>query len=155
MQFSLALHKPSQPYTPPEIKIPPPLNGTLRFRGTYPSIEFIKSLVNIQGGIHFRSVEMGDARKVPLQMVIDACSDTVESITFWTGYREYYGFVVLLMPKLTPHISGSRTGPLAMCRPEKAQDRTGGRNRYVLRPPNLPVQSSFEHCIPIFLHLHR
>jgi len=92
MEFSLALREPSQRYIPPEIKIPPPLNGTLKFRGTYPSIEFIESLVNVQGGIHFRSLEMGDARKAPLQMLIDACPDTIESITFWTGYREYLRF---------------------------------------------------------------
>ncbi|KAF9650458.1 hypothetical protein BDM02DRAFT_3185306 [Thelephora ganbajun] len=88
-QFSLARHNSSQPYTPPKIMTPPPLNGTLRFRGTYPSIEFIQSLLKVPGGIHFRSVEMGDTRKVPLQMIIDACSSTIESITFWTGYREY------------------------------------------------------------------
>ena len=91
MQFSLARHNPSQSCTSPQIQTPP-LNGSLRFRGTYPSIEFIQSLVNVPGGIHFRSVEMGDARKFPLQTIIDACSNTVESITFWTGYRECLRF---------------------------------------------------------------
>ena len=88
VQFPIARHRPSKSYTPPKIKVPPPLNGTLRFRRTYPSIEIIQSLVNVPGGIHFRSIEMGDAREIPLQTIIDACSNTVESITFWTGYRE-------------------------------------------------------------------
>jgi len=92
MQFSLARHRSSQPYTSPETKAPPPLNGALRFRGTYPSIEFIQSLVNVPGGIHFRSIEMEDARGIPLQTIIDACSNTVESVTFWTGYRECLPF---------------------------------------------------------------
>ena len=40
--------------------------------GTYSSIGFIQSLVNFTGGIRFRSVEIGDARGIPLQMIIDA-----------------------------------------------------------------------------------
>lgn len=87
VQLPLARHGPSKSYTPPKIKIPPPLNGTLKFRLSYPSIEFIQSLVNVPGGIHFRSIEMGDAKEIQLQMIIDACSNTVESIT-WTGCRE-------------------------------------------------------------------
>lgn len=86
-QFPLARHRPSKSYVPPKIKVPPPLNGTLRFRLSYPSIEFIQSLVNVPGGVHFRSIEMGDAKEIQLQTIINACSNTVESIT-WTGCRE-------------------------------------------------------------------
>lgn len=156
VQFSLTRHKPAQPYTPPEIKIPPPLNGALRFRGTYPSLEFIQSLINVPGGIHFRSVEMGDARRVPLQTVIDACSNTLESITFWTGYRERPRFHIASHIVFTLRIiSGGRTESQAVRCPQKAQDRTSRRDRYVPQPPSISFQGSFEYHIAIFLHLRR
>ena len=156
VQFSLARHKPAQPHTTQQIKIPPPLNGALRFRGTYPSLEFIQSLINIPGGIHFRSVEMGDARTVPLQTVIDACSNDIESITFWTGYRECLRFHIASHTVFTLHIvSGGRAEPQTVYCPQKAQDRTSGRYRHIPQPPSLPLQGPFEYCIAILLYLRR
>lgn len=127
MQFSLARRKPSQPYTLLETTPHPPLNGTLRFRGTYPSIEFIKSLVNVPGGIHFRSVEMGDAREVPLQMIIDACPNTVELVTFRTGYRESAILCCCLHQDLS-RTSESYAKPPEMYRSQRTLDCLGRWN---------------------------
>ena len=77
-----------QPFAPPDVTTPPPLDGTLGFRITYPTISFIRSITNIPGGIHFRSVEMEKVRTAPLQAILDACSNTLESITFESGLRE-------------------------------------------------------------------
>ena len=88
-KFSSARRKRYQRYNPPEITTPPPLNGTLRLRAIYPSVKFIRPLLRFPGGFHFRSIEKEDAREVPLQMVLDACSKTIESITFGAGHREY------------------------------------------------------------------
>ena len=92
IESSLANPKPSRPYALPEPTTLPPLNGTLGFRGTYPSMNFLRSLMSVRGGIHFRSVEMGDARAIPFQETIDACSNTIETITFITSHREYLRF---------------------------------------------------------------
>lgn len=86
------LSGPIQPSTPPDTTTPPPLNGILRFRDTHPSATFIRSIVDIPGGIHFCSVEMGNVGEVSLQMVLNACSNTLESITFGSGLREYPQF---------------------------------------------------------------
>ena len=84
--------KPCQPFTPTEVSTPPPLDGTLRFRVNYPTITFTRSTANIPGGIHFRSVEMHRVRGAPLQVILNACSNTLESITFERGFREYPQF---------------------------------------------------------------
>ena len=72
----------------PEIVTPPSLNGTLRLTNIHLSIRLIQSLVKIPGGIHFRSIEIMDGAGTPLQAIIDACSSSVESITFRTILRE-------------------------------------------------------------------
>ena len=72
----------------PEITTPPPLNGILRLPNVRLSTSLIQSLVNIPGGIHFRSIVIMDGAGVPLQAVIDACSSSVESITLGTILRE-------------------------------------------------------------------
>jgi len=84
--------KPRQSFTPPGITTPPPLDGTLGFRVNYPSTSFVRSATSIPGGIHFRSVEMKKVREAPLQVILDACSKTLESITFRSGLREYLRF---------------------------------------------------------------
>ena len=84
-----------RPPTPSNVTTPPPLDGTLEFRDTYPTISFIRSIANAPGGIYFRSVEMQEVREAPLQVIVDACSNTLESITFGTSFREYPRFRIV------------------------------------------------------------
>lgn len=93
--------RPCQSFTPPDITTSPPLDGILWLRIAYPTISFLQSTVNITGGIHFRSVEMAKVRKAPLQVILDACSNTLESITFGSGIREYLYSALFLAPELT------------------------------------------------------
>ena len=85
----LKRHQPPQPYVPPEITTPPPLNGTLKFQGACPSVQLIQSLMNVPGGIHFRSIKIARVDDTSLQAIIDACSKSVELIAFATIFREY------------------------------------------------------------------
>jgi len=90
--IKFAGRKPHQPFTPPDITTPPPLDGTLGFRVDYPSTSLVRSAASIPGGIHFRSVEMKEVRRGPLQVILNACSSTLESITFGSGLSEYPRF---------------------------------------------------------------
>jgi hypothetical protein len=107
-------YRPPRPYVPPELTISPPLNRTLKFWGTYPSNKFIRSLARAPGGIHFRSVEVGDIGMISIQVLIDACSKTIETITFSAGLRESLRFCA---------ISYTRTYPVCkreLCRTSKS-----------------------------------
>ena len=97
--------RPPRPYVPPELTISPPLNGSLRLWGTYPSNTFIRSITNTPDGIHFRSVEVRDASAISFhlfQALIDACSKTVETITFSTGFRESSRFCAISYTRTYP-----------------------------------------------------
>lgn len=56
-------------------------------------------------------------------------------------------------PRFTPELFPSCTEPSAVYRPRRAQDHTGGWNRYMLRPPSSSFQWSLEHRVPILLCL--
>jgi hypothetical protein len=101
-EFLQADCRPPQPYIPPELTISPPLNGTLRFWGTYSSDNFIRSLASAPGGIHFRSVEVGDVGMISFQALIDACSKTIETITFTTRFRESLRFCAISYTRTYP-----------------------------------------------------
>jgi hypothetical protein len=101
-EFSQPDYRLPRSYIPPELTISPPLNGTLKLLGTYSSNNFIRSLVSAPGGIHFRSVEVEDVGMIWFQALIDACSKTVETITFTTRFRESLRFYAISYTRTYP-----------------------------------------------------
>ena len=101
-EYSQPEYRPPRPHVPLELTISPPLNGSLKFLGTCPSNNLIQSLVTSPGGIHFHSVEVEDAEMISFQALIDACSKTIETITFSTRLRESLRFCAISYTRTYP-----------------------------------------------------
>ena len=84
----------------------PPLRGKLILRGwgTIPA----RFLLEISGGLHFRSIDAGSVDKVELDEILVACSPTLEVFSFRPRSRKSTGRVLLWIAQSFSSLSSVR-----------------------------------------------
>lgn len=94
----------------PPMKHSPPLRGKLILRG-WGTIS-ARFLLEIPGGLHFRSIDAGGVDKVELDEILVACSPTLEVFSFRPRSRKFIGRVSLRITQpLSLLFSGRHSGP--------------------------------------------
>lgn len=79
----------------------PPLKGKLILRG--PGMVPVRFLLEVPGGIHFRSIDVGGVDKVDLDEILAACSHTLEVFAFRPRSRKFRRHSILRRGLLLNH----------------------------------------------------